>query len=914
MGLEAGTRLGLYEVRSKIGEGGMGEVYRARDTQLGRDVAVKVLPRAFAEESDRLRRFEQEAQAAGALNHPNVLVIHHVGTHGGAPYIVSELLEGETLRERLGGSALPVRRAVEYALEIARGLAAAHERGIVHRDLKPENVFVTADGRVKILDFGLAKLTEADGERARTDLPTRRVNTDSGAVMGTVGYMSPEQLRGRPVDARTDIFSFGAVLYEMLSGRHAFQRDSAADTVSAILREDPPEISETNPNVNPALDRIVRRCLEKNREARFHSASDLAFALEALSGTQVSLSGAQAAGASATGATAATATAEVSKPATRRAWLGRAGWIAAAVFLVSTLALTALHLRRAEPRAEAVRFTLPAPEKAAYGEALALSPDGRRLAYVVNRAAGGRTLWVRPLDSVAGRELAGTEGAEFPFWSPDGRHLGFYAGNRLKKIDAAGGPAQVIAEASAEARGGAWGDDGTIIFSPSITGPLLKVSASGGAATPATELDSSRGQTSHRWPAFLPGGRRFLYFGRGDRKEAQGVYAGSLDSKESKFILHTEVLAVFVPGAPNSSAGHLLFVRGKTIAAQPFDADRLELSGEPVTLADGVLNYPSEGGPSHYACFSASANGHLAYLSGDTLLTQLAWHDRSGSSAVAVGPASFYYEPSMSPDGKKIAAGRYAEGSGPQDIWVLDVARGALTRFTFDPAIDVCPLWSPDGARIIFSSNRRGRQEIYLKVSTGAGNDELLLPWEHSAYADSLTPDGRFLLFEADDPKTRFDLWLLPLEGERKPAPFLQTEFNETHAQFSPDGRWVAYTSDESGRPEVYVRSFPDRGGKWQVSTSGGDQAQWRRDGREIFYMSPEKKLMAVTVAAGDSFEAGAPAELFQTRIPSTSLTGDRNHYLAAPDGKRFLVNNLVSEGNTQPITVVLNWAADLKR
>ncbi|MCA1850370.1 MAG: serine/threonine-protein kinase, partial [Acidobacteria bacterium] len=429
MTLEAGTRLGRYEIKSLIGAGGMGEVYRALDPKIGRDVAIKVLPAAFSADAERLRRFEQEASAAGALNHPNILSIYDVETHDGSPYVVSELLEGNSLREQMGGAALAARKAVGYALQVARGLAAAHEKGIIHRDIKPENIFITADGRAKILDFGLAKLIEPDGDRARSDLPTRKVNTDPGAVMGTVGYMSPEQLRGRPVDARTDIFSFGAVLYEMLSGRRAFQRDSAADTISAILREDPPELSETDRNINPALERVVRRCLEKNREERFHSASDLAFALDALSGVQSS------------GTTTAMAAAAAAKPARRGKLRERLGWIAAALFLVSTLVLASLHFRRAEPRAETMRFTLPVPEKATFGDLLALSPDGRRLAFVVAGGAGGTSLWVRGLDSVDARELPGTEGAMFPFWSPDSRFIGFFAGNKLKKIDASGGPA-----------------------------------------------------------------------------------------------------------------------------------------------------------------------------------------------------------------------------------------------------------------------------------------------------------------------------------------------------------------------------------------------------------------------------------------------------------------------------------------
>ena len=899
--VKPGTRLGRYEIRSLLGEGGMGEVYLAHDPKIGRDVAIKVLPADFSADKERLARFEQEAQAAGALNHPNVLAIYDVETHDGSPYVVSELLQGATLRELLAGAPLPARKAIDYASQGARGLAAAHERGIVHRDIKPENLFVTSDGRVKILDFGIAKLTEHEAGGARTDLPTRRVNTDSGAVMGTVGYMSPEQLRGKPVDPRTDIFSFGAVLYEMFSGRRAFQRDSAADTISAILKEDPPELSETNKEVNPALDRVVRRCLEKNREERFHSASDLAFALEALSGAQAS------------GATAAVATAGVVEPARRRKLIDRLGWLAAALLLASTLALAFLHFRRTEPRAEAMRFTLPAPEKSSYHGTLALSPDGRRLAFVVTNP-GGRSLWVRSLDSLEARELPGTEGGDIPFWSPDGRSVGFFAGNKLKRIDVAGGSPQALAEVTTDPRGGAWAPDGTIIFTPNFTSPLLKVPAAGGAAEPLTELDRSREQSSHRWPSLLPDGRHFLYFSRGTKKEAEGVYVGSLDSKEGKFLLNTNLRAEYAR-ADGATAGYLLFVRDKSLMAQPFDAERLQLTGEPAVVAEGVLTFPDEGGPTAYAAFSASANGHLSYLSGSVSLTQMGWFDRAGKSLGSVGSPGLFAEPWLSPDGKRVAFDR-TDLQSP-DIWQLDLARSTMTRFTFDAASDTCPVWSGDGGRILFSSNRDGGKfSLYQKVSSGAGGDELLLKTETNAFTDDWFSGqaGEFIIYESDAGLNRFDLMVLPLAGERKPYPLLQTEFNETHAQLSPDGRFVAYVSDESGRAEVYVQSFPASGGKWQVSTGGGDEPQWRRDGKEIFYIAPDKTLMAVAIAAGGSFEPGSAAALFATHIPTGSLTGDRNHFVVSSDGQRFLLNNLVNEGNTQPVTLVLNWAAELKR
>jgi eukaryotic-like serine/threonine-protein kinase len=901
-----GRTIGPYKVVSLLGAGGMGEVYRAHDSRLGREVALKILPSSLAGGDESVRRFQQEARAASALNHPNILSIFDTGTtDDGMPFVVSELLEGETLREKLAGGALQLRKAIDYALQTARGLAAAHGKGIVHRDLKPENLFVTRDGRVKILDFGIAKLVQRQGlgHELHTEAPTMIVKTNPGMVIGTVGYMSPEQVRGESVDTRSDIFSFGAILYEMLSGRRAFQGDSHVETMNAILKEEPPDLTANNSKISPAVERVVRRCLEKQPEERFQSASDLAFAVESLSSFQSS------------GATATVETSEDAKPAHRTKLRERLSWVVGAVFLVATLAFAAVYFRRVESRAETMRFALPAPPKTSYRDSLALSPDGRRLAFVATTTDGLTSLWVRALDSVSARQLPGTEGAAFPFWSPDSRFIGFFASNKLKKIDASGGPAQALAEASVDARGATWGTDGTILFTPNYAVPLSRVPASGGVTTPATELDTSRGQTSHRWPFFLPDGRHFLYFARANQKEAEGVYVGSLDSKEGKLLLNSSVRAAYAPATPGGAGGYLLFMRDETLVAQPFDALTLKLSGEPAVVAEGVLTYPTEGDATAYGAFSASANGHLSYLSGNELTTQLGWFNRAGNPVGLVGASGIYTEPSLSPDGKRISLGR--SESHAEDIWLLDIARDTMTRFTFDPATDICAAWSPDGSQVAFASNRSGKHQLYQKSASGAGTDELLLQTDYNAFPDDwmMMKDGRqFILYETENPKTRYDLYVLLLSGERKPFPFLQTEFNEAHAQFSPDGRWVAYVSDASGRAEVYVQSFPASGGKWQISTGGGDQPEWRSDGKELFYLSPDKKIMAVPITAGASFEAGAPAALFTTHVKLTSLTNQRNNYVVAADGQRFLVNNLVEEGNTQPITLVLNWAAGLKQ
>jgi len=897
MTIAAGSRLGPYEIIAPVGAGGMGEVYRARDTRLGRDVAVKVLPSSYADNKDRLQRFEQEACAAGALNHPNILSIYDVGTHDGSPYVVSELLEGQTLRERLNGGVLPSRKAIDYARQIAHGLAAAHEKGILHRDLKPENLFLTKDERVKILDFGLAKLTGAADAQAQTEIPTRRIDTDPGVVMGTVGYMSPEQLQGKAVDHRSDIFSFGAIFYEMLSRRRAFHGESAAETMSAILKEDPPDLSETNKNIAPALERVVHHCLEKNREARFHSASDLAFALEALSGA-TSISGQTA--------TAIAPAWERPKRRERLVWIGATGLLGLA--LLAALPFVIAYFRSApstEPHA--TRFLIfPAEKSTLIGGGQHISPDGLRLVYVAINADGKRLLWTRPLDSLTAQPLPGTEDAANPFWSPDGRFVGFFAaGSKLKKIEFTGGPTQTLADVQGSL-GGAWNRDGVIVFSRSLGDRLFRVSATGGTSTPVTTLDESRKETAHLWPYFLPDGRHFLYLARSVQRENTGIYVGTLDSKEQKLLVNADSSPVYAP------PGFLLFVRERTLMAQPFDADRLQLTGEPFSIGEEV-GYNAVNGR---AFFSVSQTGVLAFLSGNILGTQLAWLDRGGKPLASVGTTAADSGLRLSPDGKRLAVSRLDLQAGSADIWLIDLARNTPSRFTFDPANESAPVWSPDGSRIVFASNRDGVANMYQRLSNGTGNDEVLLKSTDPTGPHDWSPDGRFILFGVLSPKTNVDLWLLPLFGDQKPAPFIQTEFTETQGRFSPDGRWVAYASNESGAYQVYVQSFPTSGGKWQVSTGGGAQPQWRRDGKELFYLTPDRKLMAVEVnGAGPTFVPGVPKPLFEAHV-NTVFPGfaGTTYYAVTGDGQRFLVNTLAGDSTPVPFTIVLNWTAGLKR
>jgi serine/threonine protein kinase/Tol biopolymer transport system component len=892
MTLDAGTRLGRYEIRSQLGAGGMGEVYRARDTQLGRDVAIKVLPPTFSVDQDRLRRFEQEACAAGALNHPNILIVHDISTHDGAPYVVSELLEGETLRKRIGGTPLAQRRAIDYALQIANGLAAAHEKGIVHRDLKPDNVFVTNDNRVKILDFGLAKLTQADGNQAQTDIPTRRVDTDPGVVMGTVGYMSPEQLKGRTVDQRSDIFSFGAILYEMLSGRRAFHGESAAETMSAVLKEDPPDLSDTNKSVSAALERLVNHCLEKNPEARFHSARDLAFALEAIAGP--------------TSSSNQTVTSIIELPA--RAWVGeKLPWVLTGVLalvVIASLPFAILYFRRSPARTPSVtRFFIYPPGKAYFGGSFAVSPDGRFVILRIN-SEGKVLLWVQALDSLTAKPLAGTEDASYPFWSPDSRFIGFFAGGKLKKIEVTGGPAQTLCDAPVP-RGGTWNRGGVIVFAPTATDALYRVSASGGTPAPLTMLDASRGETFHYHPSFLPDSRHFLFLANSTHQESAGIYVGTLDSRETKLLVNTGTSAAYAP------PGYLLFLRDRTLMAQSFDADRLELTGEPFPVAEQVDRL---GQGERYALFSVSETGVLVYRSGSSANVQLIWFDRAGKQLGAVAPTGNYATPWLSPDEKRVAFGHVEPNGGNSDIWLMELARGTPTRFTFGQRDSITPIWSPDGSRVVFSSDRDGLMNLYQRAASGTGNDEALLKSDNHKLCNDWSLDGKLILYSAY-PKSNGDLWVLPLSGEQKPFPFLQTEFNEVQGRFSPDGKWIAYASDESGTWQVYVQSFPSPGGKWQVSTNGGAQPQWRRDAKELFYLSADRKLMAVDIKGnGSTFEAGVPQALFELRLQTIGLPGPRNFYVAAADGQRFLVVSAPEERISTPTTVVLNWTAGLQK
>ena len=893
MHITAGTTLGPYQIISPLGAGGMGEVYRARDTRLDREVAVKLLPADFSRDADRLRRFEQEARATSALNHPNILTVHDIGNHEGAPYIVAELLDGEELRAQLNGSAIPPRKAVDYARQIADGLSAAHAKGIVHRDLKPENLFVTTDGRVKILDFGLAKLRPPQAMNAGSDVETQRKITDPGAVMGTVGYMSPEQVRGQEADHRADIFSFGVMLYEMLSGRRTFSGDSAIEVMNAILKEEPPELSETNAKISPALDRIVRRCLEKKPERRFHSAHDLGFALEALS---------LPSGSNQMQALNASSEEKAEKAGALRFNRVRL-WQAVSLLLlaIAALALALLYFRQSAPETQVTRFSINLPEgtntRGVNAPSLALSPDGRRLVFDALDAAGQRRLWLRSLDSFSTQLLPGTEGGAYPFWSPDGRYIAFFAEGKLKKLDTQSGVIETICPCG-NGTTSDWSRDGIILFS-NADQSLSRVNAAGGKPEIVTALDVSRGEAIHNHPSFLPDGNRYLF--QVFSNENPGIYVGSLDSKDRKLILplSSDYANANSTKAVWSPPKYIVYALNRaTLLAQAFDPELLKLEGEPFRVAENVIVTAAG-----FARFTLSTNGALAFIAGGSADTvQLTWTDRSGKRLGEAGPADRWLQPSLSPDGRFAALIRDEPGT-LNSVWILDLTQGATRRFVSEGA-NLNPVWAPDGKQIAFGSARNSHPNLFLKPLAGSVPEERLLESAFINVPNSWSSDGKFLIYLKNVPQTRYDLWLLPMSGAREPQPLLQTKANEQNGRVSPDGNWLAYVSDELGSLEVYVTQFPQPARSWRISTSGGQRPFWRGDGKELYFVSGNK-LMAVSVNGAAEFQAGAPRPLFEI---------EGVNYAPSKDGQRFLVPVATERAPAPPINVVLNWQAEVKR
>jgi serine/threonine protein kinase len=872
----------------------MGEVYRAKDTRLNRTVAIKVLPAQVTDRADLRQRLEREARVISTLNHPHICTLHDIGHQNGIEYLVMEYLEGETLASRLLKGALPLDQALRYGIEIADALDQAHRHGITHRDLKPGNVMLTRSG-AKLLDFGLAKFHPGTAPvlTGLSDMPTeggeRQSLTAEGVILGTLQYMAPEQLEGKEADARTDIFAFGAVVYEMATGHKAFQGNSQASLIAAILEHEIAPISALQPMTPPALDRVVKRCLAKDPEERWQTARDLTQELKWI--------------------------AEPGSQAGQEATLGtprksheRLAWIVAAVLFLTTLGFASAYLRRAPVDVRAVRFTIAPPEKTRFLPYLSVSPDGRHVAFSATDASGKTQLWVRPLDSLSAQPLPGTEGGALPFWSPDSRFIGFFAQGKLKKTGLSGGPPQTLCDAP-NAWNGTWNRDGMILFAPNY-GPLYRVAAAGGEPSAVTTLDPSQQEISHFFPQFLPDGRHFLYLALCWQKQNSGIYIGSLDSKDRQRLLDA------VSNAAYSPPGYVLFQRGGSLLAVPFDAEQLRPTGEPFPVAEQVQYNHASG----EALFSVSQTGVVAYAAG-TAVSQLTWFDRTGQKIQTVGPPGEYLDLDLSPDQKQVAVELSGPGSKYPDIWVIELSRGITSRLTTAPSPECCPRWSPDGSQILFNSTRdaqspepevRSLGNLYIKSAKGSDKEKAIFKSSAWKIPEGWSRDGRFFLFSilnfgTGSQNSDEGLWALPLPGDPKPMLFLPSA---SYGQFSPDGRWVAYVSAESGGDEVYVRSFPLAEGKSKISAQGGGQPRWRGDGKELFYLAPSNKLMAVDVKAGAGFQASVARPLFET--PDLPGITSRHQYAVTADGQRFLM--IVTEAPRLPLTVVLNWTVELRR
>ena len=931
--IDAGMKLGPYEILSPLGAGGMGVVYRARDARLNRDVALKVLPRAFSDDPLRMARFEREAQLLASLNHPKIAAVYGLEESGATRALVMELVEGPTLAERIGrtsasgrpkagsaspaqtaaagsgaktgergasarsGSAggarkaaIPVDEALPIAQQVAEALEYAHEHGVIHRDLKPANIKVTPDGDVKVLDFGLAKAMgpeSASGDISNS--PTLSLAmTEAGLIIGTAAYMAPEQAKGKTVDRRADVWAFGCVLYEMLAGQKAFEGETVSDVLASVIKSEP-EWSALPAGTPVSVQRLIRRCLAKDPKQRLHDIGDARLAIEeTLSGADVdsAVSGGQIA-------------------ESKRASLLRRGlpW-ALGAFAILFAATTAWFALQPKPRENVLRFPVAAPDNTQFdGGEMSISPDGRYLAF--DAQAGPDKPWtlcVRPLDSLTAQQIPGTEGASMPFWSPDSRQIAFAANDELEKVAVSGGPPVTLCDMRnlslpnpARHTDGTWNRDGVILFTN--PGGIYQVPDSGGTPT----LVVAHTERGFALPNFLPDGRHFLVLT--GSKSGPVIAAGSLGSNTLKVLGPTSSNAMYAP------PGFVVYVDHGTLMARPFDAKGLRFTGAAIPVAQnvGLIAGPQ------YGFFSVSPAGILVYRSSQSAgSNEMVWVNRAGQKVGTIGQPDVFTNPALSPDGTRVAVG---VGQQPNaDIWVYDLKRGTASRLTFNSAYDVNPAWSADGSEVLFSSTRNGSWGIFQKAADGLGSTQVVFQQKtQNAALDDITADGRYAISDTANGVTQSQLFGLPLFGDRKPFPYVQGNFGAASARFSPNGHFVAYSSNESGRDEIYVQTFPQRTGRWEISTAGGVMPMWRHDGKELYYLAPDEKLMAVEVnTSSGGFQAGIPKELFQASLVPLSYW--RNLYVPSSDGQRFLMITPATQAKPEPITVVVNWAELLKR
>jgi hypothetical protein len=890
MAMLPGQRLGPYEILAAAGAGGMGEVYRAKDTRLDRTVAIKVVPAHLADRPELRERFEREARTIASLNHPHICVLHDIGQQDGVNYLVMEYLEGETLAQRLLKGPLPLEQVLQFAIEIADALDKAHRKGITHRDLKPGNIMLTKSGS-KLLDFGLAKLRqEAAPATPLSELPTQQdAITAEGAIVGTLRYMAPEQLESKEVDARTDIFAFGAVVYEMATAKRAFEGKSQASVIGAIMSSEPLPMSSLQPMTPPALDRIVKKCLAKEREDRWQSAKDLTDELKWIAG----------------GSAESSKVAVLETKSAKKGWQRRLGLALAAVAVAAVGAIAIWKFKPTPPVPVTRTVIALPPDQQLAGldqPVVALSADGSHLAYVASLRGQVQQIFLRAMDSLEARPIPGTEGAINPFFSPDGQWLGFFQGGALKKISVSGGAAVTLSSVG-DPRGASWGSQRTIIFAGGSAGALSQVSDEGGGSRPLNQLEKS--DSTHRWPEVLPGGK-VVAFAAGAGGGNPRIVIRSIQTGEQRDFGQGATYPRYMPSA------HLIYAQGTTLTAVPFDPERLEIKGTAVPVVEGVA--VSSNGAAQY---STSATGSLLYVSGGATLVQrkLVWVNRNGKEEVLAAPPQAYGYPRLSPDGRRVAV------ETENQIWIYDLARDTLTRFTFDGASNQSPAWTPDGKRIAFDSTKEGPTSIWWQLADGSGGLEHLGTSQYSQIPRSWSPDGQLLAYHENNPTTKKDIWVLrmgdPSTGSgqvRKAEPFLRTPFSEGGPVFSPDGHWLAYISDESGRQEIYVQPYPGPGGKWQISTEGGNEPAWSRNGRELFYRSGSK-MMAVEVTMQPTFSAGKPKALFEGQYFAVTPGQAGTAYDVSPDGQRFLmVKETDRAASNAQINVVLNWSEELKR
>jgi serine/threonine protein kinase/Tol biopolymer transport system component len=893
MALSSGTKLGPYEILSPLGAGGMGEVYRARDTRLDRTVAIKILPSHLSESAEARQRFDREARAISSLSHPHICHLYDVGQQDGTSYLVMEYLEGETLADRLRKGPLPLPQVFKIGAEICEGLEKAHRSGVVHRDLKPSNIMLTKSG-VKLLDFGLAKTTVASvgaGSSFASLATMSQPLTAQGTIVGTFQYMSPEQVEGKEADTRSDIFSLGAVLYEMVTGKRAFEGRTTASTIAALLAAEPKSISTLQPMSPAGLEHLVKSCLAKDPDERLQTAHDVEIELQwiADSNSQIGIS-----------------------TRIHAAGLNRV-WITAAIALVALCAGLALaRFVRAVPVAPVIRSSINPPGKTTFAEGSSewappvLSPDGSRLVVGVTSQAGQQTLYVRSLNALTGHILPGTEGALFPFWSPDGNTIAFFANGQLKTIDASGGPVHDLCPAP-QPRSGTWSKDGVIVFAPSPYTGLFRVASTGGASAPITKLDNSRHEDSHRWPQFLPDGRHLLYLARTSDRANSEIRVASLDSQQTVTIVRANGNAVYVP------SGFLLYPRGDAVVGQTFDAEHLHTSGEPITVADQV----SWNGNVDYATFTASSGGLLAYT-GQTGegLSELLWTDRNGKTLGKVGEPDLYFGPSLSPDDKKLAVEIADPHNASSEIWIYDLIRNSRSKFTFTQGNthNRLPVWSPDGSQIAFNSDREHAAQIYEKAVNGKVPEHVVASGESDRYPSTWSSDGRYVVGIQSSAQRGSEFLVLPMLGAQLPVDFLPSATALSRFAFprlSPDGKWLAYSSYETGIQETYITTFPSGAGKWQVSTGGSLEPHWRRDSKELLFRTLDGSIISAEISdQNGSPVVGKVRTLFQKHMrPSPNWTFD-----VSADGQRFLINSLLQPSVSEPITLVTNWDSELKK